>query len=295
MLYFGEISALLAALMWSTSSFVFAAASVRIGAIQLNISRMIIGAAMIGVVLPVFGLDLHVSTNQLLLLSLSGLVGLVIGDSFLFQALKEIGPRITMLVMSSYPAFAAVMAYFILGESISMYGILGITVTMIGISIVIMGNKKDGGSKFKITRRGLFFSFIGAAGQATGLIIAKIAFNESDIHALSATFIRLVAAVVILLPLAALKGKFKNPIKVFTQDKRVFRYVMLASFIGPVLGIAFSFWAIQNTKIAIASTLMATVPIIMLPMSRIIHKEKLTLASVSGAFVAVFGVYMLFW
>ena len=43
---------------------------------------------------------------------------------------------------------------------------------------------------------------------------------------------------------------------------------------GPYLGITFSMVAITHAKVGIASTIMATVPIIMLPMIRYYYKEN---------------------
>jgi drug/metabolite transporter (DMT)-like permease len=70
--------------------------------------------------------------------------------------------------------------------------------------------------------------------------------------------------------------------------------VALGSIIGPYLGITFSFLAIIYVQIGIASTIMATTPIIMLPLSWMFYKEKLTYRAVIGAIVAVLGVGLLF-
>jgi drug/metabolite transporter (DMT)-like permease len=63
---------------------------------------------------------------------------------------------------------------------------------------------------------------------------------------------------------------------------------------GPYLGITFSLIAIMYTKVGIAATLIATVPILMLPLVRIIYKERLSWHAIVGACVAVGGVAILF-
>jgi drug/metabolite transporter (DMT)-like permease len=60
------------------------------------------------------------------------------------------------------------------------------------------------------------------------------------------------------------------------------------------LGISFSLIAIEHTKVGIAATIMAMVPILMLPLVRVFLKEKLSWRAIVGAFVAVGGVAMLF-
>jgi drug/metabolite transporter (DMT)-like permease len=292
--FIGELSALAAALLWSFSSFLFTTASIRIGSIQLNISRMILAAILLVITILIFNIPYDINFKQFYLLSISGFIGLVIGDTFLFKSFKEIGPRVSMLIMSSNPAIAAILAYIILGEVLSLWSIFGIAITISGISLVILDKRAQAENKFPITRIGVFYGLMGAAGQGIGLVFAKMAFIEGDVHSLVATFVRIAAAVVIMLPAALAFKKYDNPFKLFARDKKALGMVALGSIIGPYLGITFSFLAIIYVQIGIASTIMATTPIIMLPLSWLFYKEKLTFRAVIGAIIAVFGVSILF-
>jgi drug/metabolite transporter (DMT)-like permease len=69
---------------------------------------------------------------------------------------------------------------------------------------------------------------------------------------------------------------------------------MLGSFLGPYIGVTFSLIAISLTDVAIAATIIALVPIIMLPTVWILFREKLSWRAVVGACVAVAGVGVLF-
>jgi drug/metabolite transporter (DMT)-like permease len=291
--YIGELSALSAALLWSFSSFVFTEATFRIGTIQLNISRMILASLLLLITFPIFGIKFELSNYQILFLSLSGFVGLVIGDSFLFKAFNLIGPRMAMLLMSFNPAIAAITAYFVLNEVLGMWAIIGMIVTLTGITIVVM-EKHNTKNKFKITKFGIVCGLLAAFGQGVGLVLAKMAYIDGDVHSLVATFVRITAAVIIMLPFAIIFKKYANPFKLFWNDRKSFGLVALGSVIGPYLGITVSFIAIIYTQIGIASTLMATIPIIMLPLSKIFYKEQLSWKSIIGAFIAVGGVAMLF-
>jgi len=62
----------------------------------------------------------------------------------------------------------------------------------------------------------------------------------------------------------------------------------------PYLGITFSLIAIANTYVGIASTLMSTAPIIMLPLVKYYYKEKLSAIAIIGTFIAVAGIAILF-
>jgi drug/metabolite transporter (DMT)-like permease len=228
-------------------------------------------------------------------LTISGSIGLLLGDTYLFKAFKESGPRISMLIMSSNPALAAVLAYLFLGETLSLWGILGIAITLTGISIVVLEEPLEGiHYKFKVTRKGVIFGMLAAIGQAVGLIFAKLAYFEGNMHSITATFVRITSALIIMIPFIMFSGQMKNPIKLFSKDLKSLGLVFTGSIIGPYLGITFSYIAIVYTKIGIASTLMSTVPILMLPLAVIIYKEKLSYKAIIGAFLAVGGVSILF-
>lgn len=290
--FIGESFALGAAFLWSFSSFLFTAASQRIGSLILNINRMIVAAVLLAITMYLLDISFKISQMQLLYLSLSGFVGLVIGDTFLFRAFKDIGPRITMLIMSFNPAIAALLAFFVIDEGLTLLGTIGIAITLLGISIVVL-ERQNADNRFKITKIGIFYAFLAAAGQGTGIVLAKMAFNDADISGISATFYRIASAVIILTPLAALFKRYSNPITLFIKDNKALWMILAGSVIGPYLGIFFSFEAIRYTKVGIASTLMATVPIIMLPLSHFFYKEKLSLKSIVGAIIAVVGVAVL--
>lgn len=292
--FIGELFALATAFCWSGSSMAFTAASERIGSLQLNINRMILGVFILAGTILVLNLNYMVSGYQFNYLVASGFVGFVIGDSFLFKAFRMIGARIGMLMMSLVPAISTFLAYFFLHEVIGLWGILGIIITMVGIGMVIMQKNPDLLSRYKISKTGIFYGFMGAFGQAAGMVLAKFAFEQGHINGFVATFIRLASSVIIFLPLAMLAGKYKNPFKVYKKDLKAFSFTITGTIFGPFLGVTSSLIAIANTKIGIASTIMATVPVIMLPLVRVIYKEKLTWRSIVGAFLAVGGVAILF-
>lgn len=291
--FIGEISALSAAVLWSFSSFLFTALSIRIGTLQLNLWRLVSALLLIYITILLTGIQINLTEMQYLLLFFSGIAGLVLGDTFLFASFKRIGPRISMLIMSLNPAIAAVVAYFVLNETISGWGIFGMVLTLSGIVFVII-QKNVKNTRFNITVLGIVFAFLAAFGQGIGLILAKMAHAEGEINSLVATLIRIVSAIVILAPVLFFTNRFDDAAKNIFKQPKVIGLIVLGSIIGPYLGITLSYLAIIYTKVGIASTLMSVVPVIMLPLSIIIYKEKITLAAVFGTCLAVAGVVILF-
>ena len=294
--YIGEFAALGAAALWSFSAVIFTTAAIKLGSLKLNLSRLFIASLLLAITIIIFGISFTVNFNQLLYFTVSGFIGLVLGDSFLFKAFKEIGPRISMLIMSINPAIAAIFAYFFLGEDLSLAIIAGIIVTTTGISIVVLekyGSVQEA-SRFKITRMGVIYALLAAVGQAGGLILAKMAFLNGDVNDLVAAFYRIFSSVIIFFPFALLSNWITPTLKIFKADKKILGIVIIGSIIGPYLGITLSYTAIVHTKIGIASTLLSTSPILLIPISKFYYKDKITFKSIIGAIITVLGVSILF-
>jgi len=291
---FGELIALLTAFLWSGTSFAFTEAAKRIGSLQLNVTRMMLALVFLFIIILALNFPFKLSSTQYYFLIASGFAGLVFGDTFLFKSFQLIGARLGMLLMALVPAFSALLAYIFLSEELSAASISGIIVTLTGIIIVVVEKDSSSKSIFQISTLGILFGIFGALGQASGLVLAKNAFEISDVNGFVAAFIRLFSAVIIILPVTLLLRKFRNPFKLFKKDTVAFKATVTGTILGPVLGITFSLIAIANTKIGIASTLMSTMPVIMLPISRYYYKEKLSWRSITGAIIAVAGVAILF-
>lgn len=290
----GEFFALLTAVLWSATSIVFTEASVKVGSLYVNVSRLLLATIYLVFTILLFNLEFNLSTLQFINLVLSGFAGLVIGDTFLFKSFQYIGARLSMLIMALVPGISAILAFVFLNETISFIGIVGMIITVIGVGMVVVQRKEKPATNYKIDKTGIVYALIGAVGQAVGLIFAKHAFNEGEINGFVAASIRIVSSIFFLYPMFLFSKRIKNPFSVFKGNRRALIFTVVGSIIGPFLGITFSLIAVSHAKVGIASTLMATVPIIMLPMVRFYYKEKLSWISVAGAFIAVAGIAILF-
>lgn len=290
----GEIAALLTALLWSGSSLLFASATSRVGSFHVNVTRLVFAAGLLGITVLLLRPETPVTTVQLGLLAASGVVGLAIGDSFLFRAYREQGARLTMLMMSIAPAFAALLSYWFLGEDLTPLGVLGVAITITGIGMVVLQRQASGSSAGWAISSGILYALIAALGQGGGLVLAKVAFNQGRVDGFLAALIRILASIVVLLPLLFARGRWRETLRLFDRDRRALLLTGGGSVLGPFLGISLSLIAVMYTSVGVAATLMATVPVMMLPIVRFVFHERLTWRAIAGAVVAVAGVALLF-
>ena len=141
---------------------------------------------------------------------------------------------------------------------------------------------------------GVFYAFLGALGQAVGLIFAKLAFAEGPVNGFVAALVRILASVVLLLPAALVTGRLNRTVELLRKDRAAVLLMVAGSILGPFLGMSFSLVAVAHTEVGIAATIMGTVPIVMLPMVWLVYRERLSGRSVVGAVIAVAGVAILF-
>jgi drug/metabolite transporter (DMT)-like permease len=292
--FIGELCGLLTAVCWSGSSIAFSAATLRIGPIRLNVTRLIFAAALLFVAVVITGGDIRLTSSQLRNLVISGIIGLVIGDTFLFKSYEIIGARMGMLIMSVAPAISALLAYVLLGEILSWIAALGMVVTLLGIALVVLERRETITGSRKRHIEGIVFGFLAAVGQGAALVMAKMAFNEGPINGFVATLVRIVSSTIVIWPLAWIAGKYDNAYSIFKKDRKALWLTLLGSFLGPFLGITLSLISVANTTVGIAATLMATVPILMLPLVKYVQKDHISWRAILGATIAVGGVAILF-
>lgn len=300
--HFGEFTALFVAFCWTITALSFSRASRSIGSLQVNLLRLLLAFFFLSTLLLVrtgsFWPSQN-STSSWIWLSLSGLIGFVIGDYCLFKSYEYVSARISMLIMALAPPIAAITGYFILGETFSLMSLGGMSITLFGIALVVLDkpvadeNEKTPTLSFKSSYpvKGLLLALGGAAGQGVGLVISKLGMQQYDPFA--STQIRVITGIVGFIIIIILGGKIKDFRNAF-KNKPAIGLVTLGAIFGPFLGVSFSLLSVKYTSTGIASTIMAIVPVLIIPPSIILFKEKVTKKEIIGAVLAVLGVALFF-
>lgn len=293
--HLGEAAALTTAVCWTLTAVCFESAGKKVGSLSVNLIRLVIAFLLLGTFTTFtrgMFLPFDASGSTWLWLLISGMIGFVIGDLFLFQAYVEIGSRISLLIMSAVPPITAVTGFLLMGERITLLAAVGMLITISGIALVILSRNTDS-KKIKLSHsvKGVTYAFIGALGQAFGLVFSKLGMGSYDPFA--ATQIRVIAAIFgfsIVITLSKNWGKLKAAVK----DRSAMRFIGLGSFFGPFLGVSFSLMAVQHTATGIVSTITSISPILIIPASIMIFKEKVLTKEILGAVISIAGVTLLF-
>ncbi|HTP02275.1 MAG TPA: DMT family transporter [Anaerolineales bacterium] len=312
MLYIGEIAGLLTSLFFAINAIVISRAGKQVGSVVLNRTRVVFALAYLVVLNTLlFGqpLPIGAGAERWLWLGLSGLIGLAIGDAFLFQSYILVGPRIGSLLLSLATVFGVLEARLFFGELLRPGQIVGIALTLAGIIWVVLERqpaapapageiqsvmaelRPEVGRKVPLT--GIIFGIVAAFGQATGLVFSRQGMQGS-FSPISGNAIRMSAAVLALWLVAFFQRQARPTIQTLKDHPSALKLIALAALIGPVIGVSLSLLAVQNAPVGVASVLTSLSPVFILPFSHFLLKERLGWQPIAGTLLAMTGVIILF-
>jgi drug/metabolite transporter (DMT)-like permease len=291
--FLGEGAALATASCWAVGSLLFARAARRLGAFTLNQARITLALVILSAILLASRGVAWVppgSGKNIAILIVSGLCGLTLGDWAFFRALVYLGPRQSTLFMTLAPPMAAALAFPLLGESLGPTALVGMALTLGGVVWVV---RERGGAPVPPGHRirGAVLGVLAAMGQGVGLVLSKIGMSHV-IDPLPATAIRMAGGAMGVWALALAAGKV-GQLRRLQEDRHARWATLGATLLGPVFGIWLSLVAVRFTDTGIAATLMATTPVLVLPLVMLVEKERVTIRALLGALVSVTGVAML--
>jgi len=294
--YIGEFASLFTSVCFTGTSVFFTLSSQKVGSVVVNRVRVAIALAfLLAWNWVLFGqpLPLDAEPQRWFWFALSGAIGYAIGDAFLFQAFVCIGAQKGMLMMSLAPLLSAVLAWVFFGEVLTGGQILGILVTLLGIAWVILRRNPNPGPSACKPFQGVLFGLGAATGQAVGFVLSKQGL-EGGFSPVAGNAIRMSAAAIILWGVLLLQGRAGQTVSTIRANPRIFGLITLGAFLGPVLGVSSSLFALQYTQVGVASTLTALPPVFLLPVGWLVFKDKPDWQSIAGTLVAISGVAMLF-
>lgn len=292
--FIGEIAALTAAFFWGFGALLFESAGTRIGAFQTNLLRILLACVFLSITLYIQAgifFPMHATLHNQFWLGLSGIIGLAIGDGALFYAIVILGPRLSTLLLSMAPPITTIVAWLFLDEALSLMAIIGISITFAAIVWVV--SEKHGREHIRGSKTaGVLFGFVAALGQGLGVILAKVGLSDG-LDSLSATLLRMIPAAIALWGVALVTRHTKSTI-VAMRNKTVALIILGGAVFGPYIGVWLSIVAVKYTEAGIASTLLSTVPILIIPLDYAVHRRKPSVRAVIGTVLAVAGIALIF-
>lgn len=290
--YAGEIAAIITAICWTIGVTLFDSISKRTSTFVVNLVKVVIAFVLLGVFSLITGGEFFPRVIPAAVwpyLAVSGLVGFVIGDLFLFHSFAVVGARTAMVIYSLTPAIAAIGGWFFLHERLSLFGIIGMAVTLSGIMLVVLRKSgADAAAKGRVL--GVLFAFIATVCQAAGYLSSKQVMKS--LPPIAATEARLLVAIIGFAAVLVIAGKLPELLRTF-RDAYVLPRLTAASVFGPFIGVTLSMVALNAANAGVVTTIMAMTPVLLI-VPALFRREVLGVRDVIGAVLAVGGIAMFF-
>lgn len=290
--YWGELSALAGALSWALATLIFSQFSHHLSALQMTLTKGVVALLLMATTLLVLSTPMGSWMPwPLTLLALSGLIGIAIGDSAYFAALRRIGPNKTLLLESLAPPLAGILALCLLNEPLGWQSWLGVVITTFGVSWVVM--KPDPGVAYNW--QGVAFGLLASLCQATGVVISHYALVISQLSPLWGATLRLgsgTLAIALWLSLRQPSSLYMLPAQL--RQQKSLHSLLLGIFVGTYLALWLQQTALQLANPAVAQTLLATSPLFLLPLP-LWRGERLTWRLAVGTVLSLLGILCFFW
>ena len=297
------LAALLTTLLFATSAICGYRTAKQLGGLEANFWRLTLATIFLTLWAFTLGTGFEGAPGWFML---SGLFGIGLGDSAYFQALPRLGSRRTVLLCQCLTApFAALIEFFWLGTKMNLPEVFCVAVILVGVAIAL---KPDDHLKISVRdwQIGIFACTFSAAGAAIGAVLIRKAFQVAQDNGfnpdagttgyqrvLGGILIPTIALLIFKTRSARAHGPaFARDTLQISRDKwrTVWPWVLANALAGQTLGVTCMQWALKTTQAGIVAAIIATSPIFLLPLTRIVEKEKIGLHSVIGALIAVGGV-----
>ncbi len=296
-MYIAECSALAAALCWSFGGLLSTTPTRAFGALRFNRLRLTIVAAILLVVTLLSGGWRTLELHSLLVLALSALVGIFIGDTLLYAALKRLGPRRSGILFTMNAPITVILGYFFFKETLPLNAGIGCLLIMVGVLLAVFcgagANQKHAFEKVQGSlATGIILGFMSALCQAISILVAR-PIMVSGVDAVAASALR-VGTAALLLNLVFLLRPTRSEHQSIPLTRKLLGLTAMSGIVGMALGMTFVLFALAHGPAGLVSTLSATSPILILPVLWMATRERPAPGAWAGAFLAVLGVACIF-
>jgi len=247
------------------------------------ISLVLLGAASVGSGFS--GVDAH----SMALLALSGGIGIALGDTFFFQALKDLGPALIVVLIMLGQVLTAALGIIFLRESLTWMKGAGIALVVGGVGLVM--SAKLTGERQPSHVRGIIFGLLSVVCMAVAGLVTKLALKE-DSDTMLATFIRMVAGTMLMFIFGVATRQVGRWVIPF-QDRTLAARFVLATTVVTFGGFWLTTVAFKYAELSVANTLSSVEPLFVLPLAAIFCNERVTWSAIVGTAVAVAGIVLL--
>jgi drug/metabolite transporter (DMT)-like permease len=284
----GALAALGSAIAWAVTSLLARTLMAELGSVGVNAVRSTIG----GVILVAWvlmaagpGVFAAISTRAWVLLALSIVVAIALGDTVFFESSRALGLARAMTISTTYPLGAAAIAAVFIGEPLTVAIVVGALVTLGGLVLIVAPwAERPPEERFWF---GVGMAAVASFAWALSTVLVKPPLAEMDAVTAQAIRLPLASAFLWLLPWA--RGAPRALARCGRSARARIVVLGVITSVSSVMFVA----GVKHAGVAVASVLSSTAPMFAIPLAVAFLGERLTARAVLGVAVTVGGIVVL--
>lgn len=302
------IPALLATFLFCLSAVSATKATRIVGGISANFWRLLLATVLLAVWAHLFAQGLQGKGFGMFFWS--GVVGFGVGDLALYQALPRLGSRLTLLLVHCVAAPSAAFAEWLWIDTVlTLPQMACITCILLGVVVALLPDRQESSTPV-FNFAGVVFGAIAALGQGIGAAMSRLAYDINAkeglaIDGLTAAYQRILGGLVLAWIAVMVMKCLRKPSKKLVVDgrdraensnppfRRAAPWIIGTALAGPSLGVGCYQWALESTPSGLVLPVVATTPLMVIPLSAWMEGDRPTRRSIAGGLIAVFGVILL--
>ena len=287
----GVFAAFGATLSWTYACSIWRIQTNNYKPVEINFLKNLIAFIVFSPVLLFFNYSTHYKYS--LILILSGIIGIGLGDTFYLKSLNLVGTRKTLSIEALSPLIAAIMGTLFIDEHLKINAWIGILI-VIGALVKIIRKKNyllDKNSKLVINNNSLgkyIYSFLSVLCAVIAALLSRFVLKESDLTPIFTTEIRLFGSIIFMCVLTKMKLKFFIS-NLEMKEKNQF---IISVLMGTNIGILLQQIVFRSLPLGIGWTLLSTSPILSLLFTKK-EEGKLTNEIIFTTFLLFIGICLI--
>lgn len=284
----GEFLSLASALAWALGVILYKRLGERLPPLALNLRKnLLVLVALVPLIAIWSGFEPPaLSTREIAICLLSGLIGIGIADTLYFRALNRVGAGRMGVVGNCYSPFVILLAFLFLDERLSMAQLAGFALVTAGV-LVIHEPQGDQSVSPRDLAVGLATGVVAVLLMAVAIVMVKRILEHADLLWVSA--IRMAGGVagmlVIALVLRQGLGTRGAPL-----DRRGWTMLVVAALVGQLLSMLLWLGGYKYTTASVAAILNETASIWIVLFAWLLLREPMSRRKVIGITLTISGV-----
>jgi drug/metabolite transporter (DMT)-like permease len=286
----GEIFALGSGLVWAVAIILFRILGRKIHPLSLNLFKTVLAFVLILITVLVFGQPLFpdVPARDIVLLLISGVVGIAVSDTLFFQSLNRIGASPLAIVDCLYSPFVIGLSFLFLGERMTGWQLFGV-VLIVSAILTVTRHKSEERVSRKDLVSGIAFGVLAVLFIAVSIVIIKPVLDSTPL--VWSTTVRLfggTAALALFVPFHPDRRRILAPL----ADLSNWRALLPASFFGSYVSLLLWLGGMKYARVSVAAALNQLNAIFIVVLAAIFLKERLTPWKIVAVALAFAGAYL---